>query len=49
MTEEEALNFLSEGIKTGKLATIKKNRKPHTTPIWFVVDGKSLLFNTMNS
>ena len=49
MTEEEALKFLAEGTRTGKLATIKKNGKPHTTPIWFVVDGKNLLFNTMNS
>ncbi|MHA1991644.1 MAG: PPOX class F420-dependent oxidoreductase [Candidatus Hodarchaeales archaeon] len=49
MTKEEALNFLADGTKTGKLATIKKNGKPHTTPIWFVVDGNSLLFTTMNS
>ena len=46
MTEDEALDFLAKGTKTGKLATIKKNGRPHTVPIWFVVDGKTLLFNT---
>ena len=49
MTEEEMLKFLAEGTKTGKLATVRKNGKPHTVPIWFVINHKNLVFTTMNT
>jgi len=49
MTHEEAIEFLSAGTKTGKLATVRASGAPHVTPIWFVVDGDDLVFNTWHT
>jgi PPOX class probable F420-dependent enzyme len=49
MTNEEAFAFLSEGTRTGKLATVRADGRPHVTPIWFVVDGDDLVFNTWHT
>ncbi|MGI9553570.1 MAG: PPOX class F420-dependent oxidoreductase [Thermodesulfobacteriota bacterium] len=46
MTREEYLGFISEGTRTGKLATINKDGSPHVVPIWFLVDGENLIFST---
>ncbi len=46
MSRDEALAFLAEGTRTGKLATIRKDGSPNVAPIWFVVDGDTLVFNT---
>ena len=46
MTHGEALEFLAHGTRTGKVATVRANGQPHVTPIWFVVDGDDLVFNT---
>ena len=46
MTRERAYEFLAEGTRTGKLATTRADGRPHVAPIWFVVDGDDLLFNT---
>lgn len=46
MTHEEALDFLGEGTRTGKLATVREDGRPHVVPIWFIVDGDSLVFTT---
>jgi PPOX class probable F420-dependent enzyme len=45
MSRDEALAFLAEGTRTGKLATARGSR-PHVAPIWFVVDGDDLVFTT---
>lgn len=45
MTRDEALAFLAEGTRTGKLATAR-SAQPHVAPIWFVVDGDDLVFTT---
>jgi PPOX class probable F420-dependent enzyme len=49
MTHEEAIDFLSAGTRTGKLATVRANGRAHVTPIWFVVDGDDLVFNTWHT
>jgi len=49
MTHGEAIEFLSAGTRTGKLATVRANGAPHVTPIWFVVDGDDLVFNTWHT
>lgn len=49
MTHEEAIEFLSTGTRTGKLATVRANGRAHVTPIWFVVDGDDLVFNTWHT
>ncbi len=46
MTTEEYVEFLLEGTKTGKLATVRKDGRPHVTPIWYDLDGEDLVFNT---
>ncbi|GAA0713494.1 PPOX class F420-dependent oxidoreductase [Dactylosporangium roseum] len=46
MTEPEALSFLAEGTHTGKLATAGPSADPHVAPIWFVIDGRDLVFST---
>ena len=49
MTHAEAVAFLSAGTRTGKLATVRADGRPHVTPIWFVVDGDALVFNTWHT
>ncbi|HEV7897136.1 MAG TPA: PPOX class F420-dependent oxidoreductase [Planosporangium sp.] len=46
MTRDEAVNFLAEGNRTGKLATASPTAEPHVAPIWFVIDGDDLVFTT---
>jgi PPOX class probable F420-dependent enzyme len=41
--------FLMEGTRTGKLATVRADGRPHVVPIWFVLDGDTLVFNTGDS
>jgi PPOX class probable F420-dependent enzyme len=38
--------FLTEGTRTGKLGYVAADGRPLVAPIWFVVDGDDLLFNT---
>ncbi|MEN8240165.1 MAG: PPOX class F420-dependent oxidoreductase, partial [Actinomycetota bacterium] len=49
MTRTEAMDFLMTGTRTGKLATTRDDGRPHVTPIWFVVDGDDLVFNTWHT
>ena len=46
MTEEETSAFMLEGTRTGKLAWVSKDGRPQVTPIWFVLDGRDVIFNT---
>ena len=46
MTKAEAIEFLGAGTRTGKLATASITGSPHVAPVWFVVDGDDLVFNT---
>jgi PPOX class probable F420-dependent enzyme len=46
MTREEAMKFLAEGTRTGKLATASPSGAPHVAPIWFVVEDEDLVFTT---
>jgi PPOX class probable F420-dependent enzyme len=46
MTEAEWKEFLLLGTRTGKLATTRLDGRPHVMPIWFVLDGDDLVFNT---
>lgn len=49
MTPEEIFIFASTGTRTGKLATVRSDGRPHVAPVWFVVDGQDLVFNTARS
>ncbi|MFF3320078.1 PPOX class F420-dependent oxidoreductase [Streptomyces sp. NPDC003035] len=46
MTEEQWRAFVSTGTRTGKLATVRDDGSPHVVPVWFVLDGDDVLFNT---
>ncbi len=46
MTDEEWRAFVSHGTRTGKLSTVRADGRPHVAPIWFLLDGDDLLFNT---
>jgi len=46
MSKAEAYEFLASGTRTGKLATVREDGRPHVAPIWFVLDGEDLIFNT---
>lgn len=46
MTRAEAMEFLATGTHTGKLATASPQGAPHVAPLWFVVDGDTLVFTT---
>ncbi|MEU3840147.1 PPOX class F420-dependent oxidoreductase [Streptomyces sp. NPDC028635] len=46
MTDEEWRTFVSHGTRTGKLSTVRADGSPHLTPIWFLLDGDEVVFNT---
>ncbi|MFG2515292.1 PPOX class F420-dependent oxidoreductase [Streptomyces sp. NPDC048584] len=46
MTEEEWREFVSYGTRTAKLCTVRADGSPHVAPIWFLVDGDEVVFNT---
>ncbi|KAA3644683.1 MAG: PPOX class F420-dependent oxidoreductase [Chloroflexi bacterium] len=46
MNRQEALDFIMQGTRTGKLASVRTDSRPHVVPIWFVVDEDELIFNT---
>lgn len=48
MTEAEYREFLLRGTKTGKLATVRKDGRPHVVPVWFELDGDAVIFTTSN-
>jgi PPOX class probable F420-dependent enzyme len=44
MTKDEYQRFLMDTPRTGKLATVRADGRPHVVPIWFVLDGDILVF-----
>ncbi|CAM5692279.1 hypothetical protein [Streptomyces afghaniensis 772] [Streptomyces afghaniensis] len=46
MTDAQWRKFVSYGTRTGKLSTVRADGSPHVAPIWFVLDGDELVFNT---
>lgn len=49
MTKQEYLQFLIEKPRTGKAATVKTDGSPHVVPIWFALDGETLVFTTWHA
>ena len=43
-TEERT--FLLESTHTAKVATVRKDGRPHISPVWFALDGDTLVFTT---
>ena len=50
MDRDEWLAFVSQGTRTGKLATVRKDGSPHVAPVWFLIDatddGDFIVFTT---
>jgi PPOX class probable F420-dependent enzyme len=46
MTRAEYRSFILEGTRTSKLATVRKDGRPHVVPIWFDLDGDTIVFTT---
>ncbi|WP_431772357.1 PPOX class F420-dependent oxidoreductase [Streptomyces cucumeris] len=46
MTKDQWQKFVSEGTRTGKLSTVRADGSPHIAPVWFLLDGDDLVFNT---
>jgi hypothetical protein len=46
MSDAQWREFVSVGTRTGKLATTRRDGRPHVVPIWFVLDGDDIVFNT---
>jgi PPOX class probable F420-dependent enzyme len=42
MSPAEARAFLEHGQRTGKVATVRADGRPHVAPVWFILDGDDL-------
>ncbi len=46
MTEQDILTFLADQPRTGHLATVRKDGRPHAVTLWYTVDGNDIVFVT---
>jgi len=46
MSLDEYKSFLLEGARTAKLATVRKEGRPHVAPVWFDLDSDEVVFTT---
>jgi PPOX class probable F420-dependent enzyme len=46
MTIEECRSFLLSPVRTGKLAAMRKDGRPYVVPVWFDLEGETLVFTT---
>ncbi|MEU7042204.1 PPOX class F420-dependent oxidoreductase [Streptomyces varsoviensis] len=46
MSKSQWQAFLSESTRTAKVSTVRADGAPHTAPVWFLLDGDDLVFNT---
>ena len=46
MTASECKDFLLDRVRTAKLATVRSDGRPHVVPVWFDLDGDSVVFTT---
>ena len=46
ITDPEVREFLAAGTRTGKLAIVASDGRPVVNPVWFILDGDDLVFNT---
>ncbi|MEU8677693.1 PPOX class F420-dependent oxidoreductase [Streptomyces sp. NPDC048560] len=46
MTQDAWHSFVSQGTRTGKVSTVRADGSPHIAPVWFLLDGDDLVFNT---
>ena len=46
ITDPEVHSFLTEGTRTAKFAYLSSSGRPLVAPVWFIVEGEDLIFNT---
>lgn len=46
MNPHEYRTFLQAGTRTLKLATTRRDGRPHVAPVWFLLDGDTIVFTT---
>ena len=46
LNDQQVRDFLQQGTRTGKLSYLAASGHPLVTPIWFIVEGDSVIFNT---
>ena len=46
ITDSDVRSFLEHGTRTGKLAYTAADGRPLVAPIWFVLEGEEIVFNT---
>ena len=46
LSDPAVREFLTRGTRTGKLGYLAASGRPLVTPVWFIVEGDSLVFNT---
>ena len=49
MSKAEYLAFLSAPARCGKIATVREDGRPHVVPIWFILDGETLVFTAWHT
>lgn len=49
LSRAECLAFMMAQPRTGKIATVRPDGRPHVAPIWFILDGEQLLFTTWHA
>lgn len=46
MNDQEIMAFLMQEPRTGHVATVRDDGRPHVVTIWFTVDGNDIVFVT---
>ncbi|MGH9061141.1 MAG: PPOX class F420-dependent oxidoreductase [Acidimicrobiales bacterium] len=46
MLDADVRNFLAEGTRTAKLGYLATDGRPLIAPVWFVLEGDEIVFNT---
>lgn len=46
LSDPQVRGFLTEGTRTGKLSYTSASGQPLVAPVWFILDGDELVFNT---
>jgi len=46
ISDPQVREFLSHGTRTGKLAFATSDGRPVINPVWFILEGDELVFNT---
>ncbi|MBF6264876.1 PPOX class F420-dependent oxidoreductase [Nocardia farcinica] len=46
LSDPKVREFLDHGTRTGKIAFVASDGRPVVTPIWYLVEGDEIVFNT---